>query len=349
MSAPPISGITKLGDKSHDSFLSTAAELLGACPTYRGKAVKKKASSDLSQQSACRKKIRSNYYDQYIASEIMSTVALTPLNTSSATEIDLCKTKNICDYLRQNYEARLATASQLCLGYLESPQMYKHHFYIRDTTLRPDLGGTATSVITTIRDALKEEVYDVLEVVDRVKIAHKLALATLQYNETPWLRNRWRLEDLRYLGTASSFNVTALDTLHFTSQISQSPRPNTSNCQMDDVQQATSTVVDEVRYGINNTPLFFLGIALLEIAYWKPIEEKMTSTDENNQVFAARRLMLDRGAPLGPEYQKIAQKCLECNFGFGNKLSNKGLQSAVYNDVVCQLHEMIDRLEKLNI
>jgi hypothetical protein len=329
----------------HDSRLSTATELLNACTSHSSKTVKKKASSDLSQQS-CRKKMRRVHFDDSVAADTISPASLMSMLATPATGIDLCKAKNICDCLRQNYEARLNTTSQLCLGYLESPRMYKHHFYIRDITLRPNLSGAATAVITSVRDALKEEVYDVLEVVDRVKIAHKLALATLQYNETPWLRNRWRLEDLRYLGTASSFNVTALDTLHFTSQISQS---NNTNCQMEDIQRPKTAVVDEVRYGINNTPLFFLGIALLEIAYWKPIEEKMTITDENNQVFAARRLMLDRGAPLGPEYQKIAQKCLECNFGFGNKLSNKSLQSAVYNDVVCQLDEMINRLEKLSI
>lgn len=171
----------------------------------------------------------------------------------------------------------------------------------------------------------------------------------LQYNDTPWLPDRWRLADLSYLGSKLSFNVEALKTLHFNSEISQSAATVTADSAMDGLQQATAKVSDETRFGITNTTLFFLGVAMLEIAYWKPIEEKMTAADEDNQVFAARRLVLDRGAPLGPEYQRIAQKCLECNFGFGNKLSNKGLQSAVYNDVVCQLDSMVQRLEKLSV
>lgn len=70
---------------------------------------------------------------------------------------------------------------------------------------------------------------------------------------------------------------------------------------MDGVEQSVDDVGNEMRYGINNTTLFFLGVALLEIAHWKPIEEKMTIRDANNEVFAARRLAAGR-APLGPQY-----------------------------------------------
>jgi hypothetical protein len=217
--------------------------------------------------------------------------------------------------------------------------MYKHMFYFRDKALKPQSG------ISSIRDALRQDVYDTLQPEDRLKLAHKLALATLQYNDTPWLHEQWRLQDLNYLGSSSSFSAAALQTLHFNSRISTPPSATLPEGPMDGIQRATHTVTDQVRFGITNTTLFFLGIALLEIAYWKPIEEKMTAGDEDNQIFAARRLMLDRGAPLGPEYQRIAQKCLECNFGFGNKLGNRGLQSAVYNDVVCQLERMVGRLE----
>lgn len=98
-----------------------------------------------------------------------------------------------------------------------------------------------------------------------------------------------------------------------------------------------------MRFGINNLSLFFLGVALLDIAHWKPLENKMILRDEDNQVLTARRLAA-KSTSLGPAYQKIAQKCLQCNFGFCTKLNNKGLQTAVYNDVVCELEGMIDRL-----
>ncbi|KAL1652723.1 hypothetical protein SLS61_004705 [Didymella pomorum] len=70
----------------------------------------------------------------------------------------------------------------------------------------------------------------------------------------------------------------------------------------------------------------------------------MNARDLNNEVFAARRLAAGR-APLGPQYQKIAEKCLQCNFGFGTKLGSKGLQTAVYNDVVCELEVAVHLIE----
>ncbi|KAF2998300.1 hypothetical protein E8E13_007423 [Curvularia kusanoi] len=170
----------------------------------------------------------------------------------------------------------------------------------------------------------------------------------LQFNDTPWLRRQWRLTDLKYLGSSNSYSMAALKTMHLNSQISPTSDPNATEGQMDGIQH-TDAVTDEVRQGVDNTTLFSLGIAMLEIAYWTPIEQKMTAMDENNCVLAARRLMCDRGAPLGPEYQRIAAKCLRCDFGFGPSLNSNGLQSAIYNDVVLQLDGMIKRLENLHV
>ncbi|KAF9698650.1 hypothetical protein EKO04_003900 [Ascochyta lentis] len=52
---------------------------------------------------------------------------------------------------------------------------------------------------------------------------------------------------------------------------------------MDGVQQAKGFATDEIWFGVTNTALFFLGIALLEIAYWQPIKEKMTDADEDTE------------------------------------------------------------------
>lgn len=337
----------KLPDKS-DICLELAKELLNPGVSNPVRCLKKKASSDLCGNVA-HKKPRRVHFEATPALLVSQLPTPDAAGTLSTFGVDLYKMKSICDYLRQSYQAQLSAPAKQCIGYLDSAQMYKHVFYFRDATLEPGLDSAAASTISTVRQALTEEVYDTLQPEDRLKLAHKLAVAMLQYNDTPWLPDRWRLADLSYLGSKLSFNVEALKTLHFNSEISQSAATVTADSAMDGLQQATAKVSDETRFGITNTTLFFLGVAMLEIAYWKPIEEKMTAADEDNQVFAARRLVLDRGAPLGPEYQRIAQKCLECNFGFGNKLSNKGLQSAVYNDVVCQLDSMVQRLEKLSV
>jgi hypothetical protein len=69
----------------------------------------------------------------------------------------------------------------------------------------------------------------------------------------------------------------------------------------------------------------------------------MVTRDLNNQIFAARRLR-SKPTTLGPVYQQLINMCLECNFGFGTKLSNKSLQTAVYNNVVCELETMMKTL-----
>lgn len=188
---------------------------------------------------------------------------------------------------------------------------------------------------------MQQDPDDVLLVEDQLRLAHKAALAILQYTDTPWMTDRWRLGNMSYFGSTQTLDEAALETLHLSSQLSALNQPKSHAVVMEGV---TETVVsDEIRYGINNLPLFFLGVALLEIAHWTPLENKMIPRDEKDQVYTARRLALGR-APLGPKYQKIAQKCLQCNFGFGTKLNSKSLQTAVYNDVVCELERMIANL-----
>ncbi|KAL5114080.1 hypothetical protein ACEQ8H_008011 [Pleosporales sp. CAS-2024a] len=195
----------------------------------------------------------------------------------------------------------------------------------------------------TIFDIMQYDADDVLEPDDQLKLALKTALATLQYNNTPWLAERWRLSSMSFFNNTQTIDPVALKTLHLSSQISGPNQPTHTTQVMEGVQDTADTVSDEIKYGINNLPLFFLGVALLEIAHWKPLERKMIPRDQHDQVYTARRLAQGR-APLGPEYQKIVQKCLQCNFGFGTKLASKSLQTAVYNDVVCELEGMIERL-----
>ncbi|KAF2629517.1 hypothetical protein BU25DRAFT_456615 [Macroventuria anomochaeta] len=321
---------------------SPPLELLTSCVVN---VLKKKASSDLQHQSSCRKKAKSVYFvDASTASDPVAAVSKPPFQ-ALAPDIDLCQTKDICKYLQRHYHLSGQTVAKRCIGYLETPQMYKHLFYFRDENRAVTPGPIRTQLdsVCSIFDVMRHNADDALAVEDQLKLAHKTALALLQFNDTPWLPDRWRLRDLSYFGSKSSLNDEALKTLHLSSQISAPAVANALDNTMNGIEQAADVVSDQDRYGINNTTLFFLGIALLEIAHWKPIEEKMTDRDLNNEIFAARRLAAGR-APLGPQYQKIAEKCLQCNFGFGTKLGNKGLQTAVYNDVVCELENMIEKL-----
>jgi hypothetical protein len=321
-------------------------DLLSSCAV---KILKKKASTDHTNQSSPRKKAKLVHFaDTTIASTLAPAISK---NTSGAvsTDLNLFQMKNICNFIQEHYQKSTATGADLCIGYLESPQTYKHRFYSRayGRATNPRVAQTKAMNVYSVFDIMQHDADDALAVQDQLKLAHKAALAILQFDDTPWLPERWRLRDMSYFGSGSSFDDDALKTLHLSSQISAAAVTSSTveDTEMSGIEREKSACIsDRVRYGIHNTILFFLGVALLEIAHWKPIEEKMTDRDDNNQVFAARRLAAGR-APLGPQYQNIVEKCLQCNFGLGTKLSNTALRTAVYNDVVCELETMIEKLK----
>jgi hypothetical protein len=256
--------------------------------------------------------------------------------------INLCQTQNICHYLKQNLQLCGNSLSKHCVGYLESPKKYRHVFYLQKRRLETNSkqNQRKEGSLFSIFDLMAQKVEDALTIVDQLKLAHKAALAMLQFNDTPWLSPRWRLADVSYFGSGGVFNEDSLKTLHLSSQLA--PRQQRLTSDMEGIEAIKPLFSEEEYFGIENPTLFSLGVALLEIAHWQPLESLSTLPYPNEYV-AARRLA-SRPTPLGPKYQEIARKCLQCNFGFGTDLKKKELQAGVYGDVVCQLEKMIETL-----
>ncbi|KAF2865320.1 hypothetical protein BDV95DRAFT_632374 [Massariosphaeria phaeospora] len=342
-------------DVTHTATPNSKRKAMIDEPAIATEAQKNNTSSGLAQLVACKKKkkprkqVRFSTPDHedtvaYIGKSIdeVSVAIATTVAQQTTSSIDLCKTKNICHYLKQNLQICGKSLNRHCVGYLESPMMYRHIFYLQEKEIPTNLKqkDPAQTLIFSICDVLGQGVDDTMTVVDQLKLAHKAALATLQFNGTPWLSQRWRLRDLSYFGTSIIFNEESLKTLHLSSQIASTTIP--AMTAMEGVEGAVEEVSEEEYFGINNTTLFFLGVALLEIAHWKSLENLKLPKDPN-EILTARRLA-SRPTPLGPKYQEIARKCLQCNFGFGTDLNKKELQAAVYGDVVCQLERMIESL-----
>ena len=96
---------------------------------------------------------------------------------------------------------------------------------------------------------------------------------------------------------------------------------------------------------------FSLGVALLEIAYMKPLSELRTEANEDEidtarRVADANNIGLSR---LGKGYQEIIRKCLSCDFGCGSDLGKQELRQAIYSDIACPMQEVIEKLENLGI
>lgn len=221
-------------------------------------------------------------------------------------ELNLCQSKNICHYLQNSqckYEARV---EKHYVGYLETPSHCKYNFFTNKYPSQHEKKGYS------MFDIMKEDPDEFLAVEDQLK----LATSILQHNNTPWLADRWRSNNISHFGARNVLDQEALIRLHVSSQLSPPTKTCITSTAMDGIQQTEHQAGDETRYGITNLPLFFLGVAPLEIAHWSPLEHKMVAREASDPVYTACRLASGR-ALLGPEYQKLAQKCLQCTFRVG--------------------------------
>ena len=340
MSTSDIRNDLQIHHKTTSDLSSTIS--VGTIAPHPINVPKKKHSSEIEQSPGSRKRLKWAKVIDASSKDEFIPVKKAVGAPATIIEINLCQTKNMCHYIRSHDEAMRETANvKRCIGYLETPQMYKHRFYVRERDLRIE---RHVSKLHSIFDSMRCDIEDTLDITDQVRLAHRTSRAILQYNNTPWLNSRWRLRDMKFFGLKDDLNEDALKTLHVSSQLSPPKNDSTTRCFMEDIQGTQNIVSDEIRYGINNMTLFFLGVALLEIAHWKPIEDQMTTKDLNDEVFAARRIS-SQPTQLGPVYQKIARKCLQGNFGTEPDLGHKNLQTAVYNDVICELESMLQKLE----
>ncbi|KAI3337530.1 hypothetical protein HD806DRAFT_543136 [Xylariaceae sp. AK1471] len=143
------------------------------------------------------------------------------------------------------------------------------------------------------------------------QLSLKLVKGILQFQSTPWLQACWQLED--FCPNNDLLMVDAEPT-------------------RDDFEDAQLTC------GIRNPTMHNLSVALLQIRQWSALNPE--------DVVRVRRLgYMSSESQLGPCYQKLVQKCLGCDFGYGSDLQVLELQSAIYRDVVCELEQLIHMLE----
>ena len=170
------------------------------------------------------------------------------------------------------------------------------------------------SLVELLRSATDKS----MEISDQLKIAHKLTVALLQFQSTPWLspcRDQARelsAQNLADPETYSKLTTTAAE---------------------------AEAAPDHLLYGINNMELCSLGIALSAIGHRRPLQD-LKLENEPNDIITARRLSIH----LGRRYQEIIRKCLWCDFSAGFGLETTKLQSAVYSEVVVALEGMMRSL-----
>ncbi|KAI1357331.1 hypothetical protein F5Y08DRAFT_346856 [Xylaria arbuscula] len=254
--------------------------------------------------------------------------------------IDLRKSRNVCGALLVLADASNSDPTSKMECFLDTPDSIRHALSVCDKGLSTTSGSESRRIVTPLLKILERALDADLGVTQQLRLVLQLVKGHLQLHWTPWWRQYWSLSDLSYFADSSNLGTTDLgdclgtlhigtrldfDTLHFdASAFHLEPH----------VETALLT------HGIRNLSLYCLGIALLQIGRWDPL---VNATDD---VVAVRRLAA-RNSRLGPRYQNLTQKCIDCDFGEGSDLGNPQLQGTIYESVVCELESLIGVLEKI--
>ena len=268
--------------------------------------------------------------------------------------INLGHIESTCQYLRQKCVRCLQETeiSRSFIGFFEPSYSAGYLFYVWARRHKPtQLEALSKSEFATTLDKLLCKQKDTITNLHQYKIAHKLAMAVLQYHSTPWLNEAWNLSDLLLLFNSDTFPEDVPLFLQ-SSLCKSSSMPNPTSLP-DEINEQHCQLRSSLKFhrGINNMFTFSLGVALLEIAYLKPLAELRTEAD-TDEIDTARRVADGNNIAvnkLGKGYQEIIQKCLKCDFGYGSDLSKYDLRQAIYNDIAYPMREVIEKLENLGI
>ncbi|KAF2461799.1 hypothetical protein BDY21DRAFT_261707, partial [Lineolata rhizophorae] len=164
----------------------------------------------------------------------------------------------------------------------------------------------------------------------QLKIAEKVASFVLNFHGTALSIDDWSLRDMFIYCQGDSIQEACLATMHFSKDIHAC-----KSCAPPQARQTAERSFDSVQE--SRRPLLFsLGVALLEIGHWAPL-----NASDPNDVNAIRRLSL-RPCALGPKYQELVQKCLWLDTKSPKGISETELNCAVYENIVRPLQHLIE-------
>ncbi|KAF3009072.1 hypothetical protein E8E14_007770 [Neopestalotiopsis sp. 37M] len=264
--------------------------------------------------------------------------------------------QDICNFLGEKCKPEISESGfQRDLGYLRASYTCRHVFYVSPSTpiISSPHAPETTSLIrenSSLKDLFHAVKVDEITLDYQLSWAIKLALVVLQFHSTPWLHDEWRTSDLLLPDLDPSIAVkpslllrTALPT-----RVMKAGADLAMASSISDI----SSVADDEEYGIYNRPLWGLGVALLEVAHWKSLDQMLHQPGPKSNESGVVRRLSKQQTLLGNSYNLIARTCLQCNFGCDNDMSAPELQNAVYAKVVCPLTDMkeaIGKLERLSL
>ena len=250
--------------------------------------------------------------------------------------------KDFCDVLRRCY--RESHQEIACVCVLQDTPTSRNVVYPSPSALRTQR-RQAISLGQVIASSSNQGAITRVPLYERISLAKRLAVAVLQYHDTPWLGISWRSQDVYFCLPEENpmLNISTL-TPHLNVKV-EGPHGQLSRAEN-----------LPNRSFVRNPLLFSLGIVLLEIAHFSGLQNLQHPSDlEKNQenqyteFFVARRLAKQADTYMGHKYHSIVERLIECDFGCGSDMNDKKLQIAFYNEVIHPLDKLEEDFRRLQL
>ena len=263
---------------------------------------------------------------------------------------ELCCRTDLCLHLQQHHQSSPSDKST-CIRVLQRTQTFNHILYRRPVL---DAPATSTSLETVLSNLAENKPTSGLSCLERVRLAHSLATAVLEFHSTPWLSENWRSRNVHFYGINDPRieKLGLLNTPLLNATFSQSHQQ-----QVDNGPRPQETCENAVLSPIRNNILFGLGVMMLELGFETTMKTLRRSQDLKagqehafTDYLTARRYKKSIATPLGARYGRITQKCLDCEFGVGEyDLKEPALQAAFFKDVIQELSDLEKTFKRLDI
>ncbi|KAI3324278.1 hypothetical protein HD806DRAFT_494603 [Xylariaceae sp. AK1471] len=248
---------------------------------------------------------------------------------------DLQISKSIClDFLRA-YKGK--SIEKACIGFLDGTEGFRHTFFPSPSAA--DFNNSHDDFVS-LAELLQCHARSYLSIHDQLALARDVVSAVLKFHQTAWTNNEyWTTKDLSFIQKGSDLSKS-LQTLHFSVSIDSRTSQEEPDS-MEDIETRPNSRPDTVsealketmlEYGVRNLTLFGLGVILLQIGRWDVVPD--------GDIKHVRRLAQEP-ARLGRRFKDLTLRCLYCDFGKGSSLAKPRLQEAVYDNVICELTDMI--------
>ena len=251
---------------------------------------------------------------------------------------------DLCSALRDNVQT-ICPPAHHCIGMIldDTQQTLRHQLFLLNKP--PKVTETCT-----LKSLLQFSQPIRLTRGDRLRIACRLASSVMQF-EGSWLKETWRSQDIFFMkDDLELHNPLGRETPHpyLSWSISKDNLSNLPNL-------ISTLAIDNTQHLIRSKPLFYLGLALIELSFGKTLEElrplspfnPLTTTNSSLEAFqTAVSLINSVYAESGIRYGDVVRRCIQCPYDVRDaSLDNDEFQQAVLETVVMPLMEDLKDFE----